>query len=146
MIATARLLLALGAYCVASGCFSYQAARRPASAGTFVKMRFNPARSIVVTFPDRAALQLPAVVSLEGRVLAVRGDTLLLSAPRSVRTTSGYVSDVWTRGGTATLTGGPGQVTQRLQFDPRRTVARLAVLGAAALFAAFVAFTAGMGG
>src|ERR687895_64886 len=83
-----RPVVIVAAALASAGCFTYRAQPTPVPGPDQVRVRFFPARRLDVAIPGHDTLRLADVTEVEGRVLAVRGDTLSL-AVRNARTANG---------------------------------------------------------
>jgi hypothetical protein len=118
--------LALLATLAGTACYSYRAALVPPPQGAAVRMRFDPARSMLVALPGRDTVLMRNVRTLDGYVVGVRGDTLQLELIRL--RALGY------RRGTVTVAPQPGRPPQLRRLSVVQSAG--AILAAAAVVAA----------
>jgi hypothetical protein len=142
------LLVVLATATASTGCFTYRADPAPVPGPTRVRVRFSPPRPFDIAIAGRDTLRLADVTELEGRVLAVRGDTLRL-AVRDARTAMGAAAPgLGTTDATTLVPLGAGRVVEVRRLDAGRTA--LVVLagvgiGVAALLVAAIVAVASVG-
>ena len=122
-------LLLVAVLAIAS-CYTYRAEPAPTVGASRVRVRFHPPRPVDVAAPGRDTVRLEGVTELEGRVVAVRGDSLHL-ALESARTASGQAPGLGIARATTVIQLGAGRVVEVRRLDgPRTALAGLAVAGA----------------